>query len=523
MGQESRFFGAGFNYSNVRNISFQGNVVDLPAVFGITGIWTGSNGMLATIATNQNFQGFVLNGYNFGSGRIQSIRFDAGIDVKTKSYTADIIVYDSGDLFNLTGTFYNTINTSGWQYLQDFSESYDFTRKENGGYSYNHSASIRFNSGVGDLNAIAAAQALAKSIFTGSNLGVAFYSGYTNKNGKRFYNENYNLIDNGCRFDETFDFDSDSGSYSFIRTNQFVLEQNGIINVSENGQLRGIVDPTFISAENALGTAMADSYNRCNLVFGLYAPSNSYPLVSTPNISSRTIDIFQNNLNYSVNFTNDISNKNRYTWDYTQTVTYDEVVARVTENGSVIGRGENRDLAYQNAKNGFNNDVVTGIGYRADSFYTQWDGATTHFLKSKQQRFAPPRGTIEYSYEFSNEATLVGTNGIKRIEVQLDTNAPIYRYSKFGIFNAKEIVQDEQTSTLGTQSTSLNLIGDCNTQVPLSTYLASAIPVINTYAPAGLDVIITDAAYSFTPNRNITTVNINYEFSKLVNKTISIL
>lgn len=525
LSQESRFLGAGFNYSNSKRLSINGLVTDLPAVFGITGVWTGSLGMLATIANNANFQPLILNGVNFGSGRIQSMAFSPEIDVKTKSYTAELVVQESGDLFNLTGYYYSGINTAGWQYLNNFDENYQFQRKDNGGYSYTHSANVQFSSGVGQLDAIMAAKALARSIFTGSNLGYAFYSGFTNKLGKRFMRESYDLIDNTCAFDETFDFDSNSGDYSVTRTNAYQLGTDGVITVAENAQIRGIVDSTYQNALNALAGEMAGAYDRCNSVFGLYAPANPYPLISSPTVSNRTIDVFNNNLGYSVTFTNDITNYGAFTWDYTQQITYADNIARLTENGSVVGRG-NRTEAYSAALAGYADTVKAGAPARAASFYSQWIGSSYYFLDTQQVKWSPVKGAIEYSYNYSNEPVVVGTDGIKRIDTAIPNERPVYSYGRFAIFNEKEIVQDEKQETEGSTTISVQLAGE--KAVPLSVYLENAKTTVNAIVGSGYNAydttgyFLNESTYSFNPNQNGANVNVHYRYNKLASKTVAI-
>lgn len=520
LSQESQFFGAGFNYTNNKTLTINGYVIDLINSFGITGIWTGEQGINRIIADNPSFEGIVLNGVNFGSGRFQDITFDIGNDVRVKNYTATVLLAETGNLFNFTGTYYSGINTNNWQYLQSFEENYDFNKKQNGGYSYSHSASIQFNSGIGQLNAIDAAKNLAKSIFTGSALGFAFYSGYTNKRGKRFISESYNLIDNSCSFDESFDFDSDSGSYSVTRTNSFELGDNGIINVSENGTIRGIYRPTFDSAASAINIELDSAYPRCSGVFSTYAPANAFPLINSPTVQSRNFDIFNNNLGYSISFSNDITNSGSYFWDYSQQVTYSEGIARMTEEGSLIGRGENKTLAYNNAKTGFNL-VKNTAANRATQFYSDNVGApTTNFLEAQTVTHSPFRGTVDYSFNFSNEEVIVGTDGIKRIDVQIEENKPVYLYTEFNIINYKEIIQAQNNGTAGNRTITLNLQGERG--VALSTYLDNAKTQVNNNIPLETDPFVLDASYSFNPNENNTQLNLTWNYNKLVGRTISV-
>jgi len=527
LNQESRFLDAGFNYSNSQTITINGLLIDLAQSQGISGVWTGIQGLINTVANDTNFQPLILNGYNFGSGRIQNIAFSPGIDVKTKSYTASLLVSNTGSLTNFTGFYYSGIDISNFQYLQSFNEDYAFTRKENGGYSYNHSAAIRFNSGsAATLNAIGAAKSLATTLFTGSNLGFAFYSGYTNKAGKRFYRESYNLIDNSCNFDETFDFDSYSGTYSVIRTNKYELSEAGIITVVENASIKGIIDPTFDAGSAAINVEEAGAYARCNTLYGLYAPPNAYPLIASPLVHNLTIDPFNNQFAYTLGFTNQINESGSYFWNYTQSIDYVDGIAKAKEVGEVIGDGANRSVSYNNAYTAFTGVVLPGIYGRAGVFYSNEINPVpnAYFIETQDRSFSPMQGVIRYAYNFTNESVVNGTNGIKRIDARVGGNNPVYLYGRFGIINSREVIQDEQTSTLGDQTYEVALRGERT--VPLATYLTNATTQLNNIIASGIPTniayFIEDAAYSFRPNENLVSVSAKAVYNQTATKSLNL-
>lgn len=519
--QESRFFDAGFNYSQTKRLTINGLVSSFSSTFGITGVWTGAEGMINTVKNNPNFQPLVVNGVSFGSGRIQSYAFAPGLDVKLKTYTAELVVFETGNLFNLTGSYYSGIDSSSFQYLQRFDEDFNFNRKENGGYGYTHNASVQFNSGVGNLNAIQSAQVLAKTLFTGANLGFAFYSGFTNKQGKRFYRESYNLIDNGCSFDETFDFDSNSGSYSVTRTNRYDINDAGIITINENAQIAGIVSPTFQSALAAVNTEMVGAYDRCNALFTLYAPANAFTLITSPVVQSRTFDLFQNSFAYTLSFSNDITNSGLYFWNYSQQITYADEVARLSENGSILGRGRNYTESYNNAVSGFVILNASAPG-RASNFYAQNVGSSANvFLDTQERRYSPFKGEIDYTYNYSNEVLVAATGGVKRIDIVTQDSSPNYLYSAYNIVNYKEIIQDGQNATVGRYSLNLNMIGVKS--IGLDTYLENAKTAINARIPTGQDAYITEASYSYNPNDNQVGVIVGWNYYLPASKTISVI
>lgn len=516
LSQDARFFDAGFQYSSARRLSIAGTVNDLTNTFGISGIWDGSEGVLATIRNNHDYQALTLNGVSFGSGRIESINFDAGLDVRTKGYTASILVLDSGNLFNFTGVYYSGIDTSNMQYLQSFGEDYSFNHKVNGGYSYSHSANIQFTSGVGQLNAIGAAQSLARTLFTGSNLGFAFYPGYTNKQGKRYITETYNLIDNTCGFQETFDFDADDGNYSATNTVSVQLDENGVMTAVENGNIRGIENPNYQKALAAVGIEMTGSYIRCSGAATYYFPTGAI-LVNTPTSQGRAIDIFNNVVNYTVTFDNNPNNLRTYFWDYTLQAARQDGVSTVTENGSVIGRGPNVTTSFVNAQAGFA-VVKAGIGARTTALFVTPYNPSTNYLESKQESYSPVQSQCSYAYQYSNDPTLISSAGIRRKVVTEETDTPIYSYNKINIFNVAEIAQNDYQSTHGSTTISVDMEGDKT--VTLAMFLAAAIAEINARAPVGNDRFVGGSSYTYSPNEGGANVQLTWLFNRAASQTI---
>ncbi len=509
LSQDARFFDAGFQYASARRLSIAGTVNDLTNGFGISGIWDGSEGVLATIRDNHDYQSLTLNGVSFGSGRIESISFGEGLDVRTKGYTANILVFDSGNLFNFTGVYYSGINTTNWQYLQGLSEDYSFDRKLNGGYAYTHSASIQFTSGVGQLNAIGAAQAVARTLFTGGNLGFAFYPGYTNRQGKRYITESYNVITNECSFQETFDFDNDLGAYSATYTTSVQLSEQGIVTAVENGEIKGIENPNYQKALSAVGIEMTGSYLRSSGAATFYFPTGAL-LVTSPISQGRVIDIFNNDIRYTVTFDNSPANQRTYFWDYTLQASKQDGVSTVTEDGTVVGRGANPTVSFANAQAGFA-VVKAGIGARTTALFVNQYAPATNYLESKQESYAPIQAQVGYGYQYSNDPTLISDSGIRRKQVTEETDASVYSYNRLNIFNVAEIAQNDYQSTQGNTVISVAMEGDKT--VGLSSYLTLAISEINSRIPAGADRYVGGSNYSFDPNGGTANVQLNWLYN----------
>lgn len=514
--QQARFFGAGFQYASFRRLSIAGTLNDLAGTYGISGVWSGQEGLLATIRNNANYQPLVLNGVDFGSGRIESIDADAGLDVKLKGYTANIVIYDSGNLFNFTGTYYSGIETTNFANLAQFDESYSFTKPLNGGYSYSHDATIQFISGSQQLFAIGAAQSLARTLFTGGNLGFAFYPGHTDKQGKRYVTETYNLIDNSCGFQETFSFDNDNGAYSATYTTSVQLDDQGVVTATENGNIRGIENPNYQKALSAVGVEMTGSYYRCSGAAQTYFPTGAI-LITSPISQARAIDIFNNVVDYTVTFNNSPINQRSYYWDRTLSIALQDGVSTVTEQGSVQGRGENESVAFTNARTGFG-IVLQGISGRCGALFTGPYAPATNYLVSKSQSFAPVQSRVTYGYSYSNDPTLIADSGVRRAEVTIDKNPPIYQYNKLGIIQVAEIAQNDYQGTLGAQGVNVAVEGDKTVGLPQ--LLSTAVGYINANAPAGTDRHVGAASYTYDINQNAANVSLTWRYGRSVSSTL---
>jgi len=493
--QQSRFFQAGFNYANTKSIRINGLLTDLTNSFGVTGIWTGID---TTNKAAIDYQPLLINGVNFGSGRIISITYDQGNDVRLKNYSASIEVLDSGNLFNLTGTNYNEINFSNAQYLQNFNENWSFNKKANGGYSSNHSASIQFTTGVGSLNAIESAKTLAKTLFTGSNLGFAFYSGYSNRQGKRFFTESYNLIDKKCSFSELFDFNSDNGRYSATRVHNVSLDAFGIVLTSEQGTINGIENINYQNALAALNTELTGTYYRCSGVSFNYFPTGAL-LINSPLSQSRSFDLFANNLSYEISYSNNPNNSGTYFWDYTQQITNSNGIGTVSENGTILGRGTNPTISFSAAQNGL---IITksGIFERITGVFISSFNSGQNFIQSKSESYNPLGGQTSYGYSFSNDPSLISNVGIRKKEIVVSDNTPVHSYNKLNIFNYKEIAQDDKQSTVGVSTVDVKMEGDKTVGLP--DFLTLATTSINSRIPAGGNIYIGAANYTYDKNNN---------------------
>ncbi len=86
-----------------------------------------------------NMRGKVLD-FNFE-------REDESKDVQKKKYQATIEVYATGNLFNAYTGYYSGINWDRAEILNNFNESFSYTKNQDSSSQYTQEISLRFNSG----------------------------------------------------------------------------------------------------------------------------------------------------------------------------------------------------------------------------------------------------------------------------------------------------------------------------------------------------------------------------------------
>ena len=355
--QNSQFFGQVFRYQNQKSLSVQGVIRDEANYSGVSGIGYKINQFFSG---DNDYQPILINGYDFGTGKITSVSFDQGNDVRLKNYTVDIICYESGNLFNLTGLYYSGIqdsNNAPYHLLDNLSE--DFSYNKNGAsFGYSHSVNLKFNSAANvPQSPIGMAKSLASKLIY-SNVPFGFLiSGENTGIGRKTYNESYDLITNECSFVENYERPTNNNGLLYTLTNSFERNENGIASVGEEANIKnvtGVLRPEYFN-ENwiEMGGLLTGAFSRCSGVFSRYAEVNSYSLYTGYTTLSKTINPFEGVATYNINFTNNPAQLSGYSWNYTHEITKSDRYYNVNENGSVLGHGTPQTVGLNAANNGY--------------------------------------------------------------------------------------------------------------------------------------------------------------------------
>jgi len=264
-GQQSQFFGNEvINYRVKKELSVQGLLQNLTNSSGVSGIL---NGIAALEAQANDWSPIIINGVNFGSGYFSNIKFDEGLDVRTKGYTVDVVIPQTGSINNLpTNDTYYGVSYNNFQYIESMTESLSLNRDFESD-DYSHTIDIKVNTAniTGSVNL---AKSVAKNLFESNNFNgyVGAYYGLSGK--KSVYEESYDRVNGECSFNQsTKFFNTVNGNYSVNKKYSYDRETNGIVTVKEQGEITALAQPYLEVLDNAYQTESANAYANCSAVF----------------------------------------------------------------------------------------------------------------------------------------------------------------------------------------------------------------------------------------------------------------
>lgn len=470
---EFEFIGENFNFRNRKDLTIEGELLALDNFSGVEPIWSGVSGI---ISTQVEYSNILLNGISFGSGRLNSISFTPGVDVRRKPYTASFSVYSSGNISNLIQSgysgLYSGFSANDFKNISSLSETFDFQKNQDQTYTYDRQLDLSLLSG-----SPSAAQSQAKNIANfifQSDVTFPFlnsqYPNFYEASGRKIYSENYDLIKNEYSFSESFTFQN-SSNYIWTYSHSTSQEENGEITVTERGRFKGINNSNYTAALNGFNTNFSSHYTRCNVVMSYYYPSCS--LKSTPISIEIERDTFLGEISYTVVFSTNPKYVGGVIWDYTHTCEQNDGVCSISERGTVIGLGA-RASRFSVASTYFSTYVKPYISTRIASYYS---GASLFLASTCSATFKEESssitdsefdGKIEYSYKFTNDSRIENANGINFSEINISNSSPvpiISIYQILGDRNSEYAVPVYRgNSSLGSFSFNVKIISSEATQ-----------------------------------------------------------
>lgn len=396
----------------------------------------------------------IINGYNFGTGKIISADFPSSADgtdnqILIGKWSASIEVYESGDS-SLISNALDSLSISNTNFLQDFSESFTASRGADNAYQFSHDVSLKYMSGLQPdgaggteiINPISSAKTLAQSIFSQTlssfNLALGMDTSYDyNSIAQNFFNETYDLENGTASYQKRFslyntDNEADETNYSAQITTAFEMGDDGVAKVTERGEIKGR-DPlprkVMTKSLEAYVSLKESSYARCNTVYNTYKSYLSTPttlpwlkpnassLVNSIISQSKSVDVNQGTVSYDVSYTDDNNIKNI---DRIEEKTID-----LSTEGNVTSVSEQGTITVRESK--FSNDpsliisklpIITSAKTRCTNVYLKTK--RTGILKilkttvkyngaSFSSSYARGGKTLDYSYNFTDDPEVTNT------------------------------------------------------------------------------------------------------------------
>lgn len=542
----NEFWGDAFNPSAVEVYNISARIKSFDQRNSVS-VWNGSSGV-NVIATGYTDGLIIVNGVNLGSGRLLSLRFQEGTDTIDKKYEASFEILRSGNLWNLTGSFYSGVSFLAGEgrksYIRNITETFNILKESNGTTTTTQDLSFEIDKSVtGDITNFA--KYLARNILTGVP-NLYFFQDYpvyevggTGSGFINYYNETYDTINNKYSFSRTY---RNNGNSKAIWNYSHSLSYNGNeVIASEEGEIRSVY---YKNGPPTIGKSIWFSYHTGALDFwkqisgqiynrvndniykfysgylGMYTGSQC-PLSTYPISVSINENPLEGLLTYNYTYSNNpLYTGSGYTFSNSRNVSIEEKgYLRVTENGSYQGVSPNRTQRFTLASGAYFGKIgeienrVRSAFINADAIALRDCNYTGEIFKTSQdETFREYEGIIDYTYVYTNNPNYYpATSSFSRYEVEVSTNLPVHLVNNFFIPNYKEISQSARNSTEGVVTQRVTVYGRSG-GMPVQLYLNEALT--KTIPPTGVDVYLKEANSSFSFNKNVYTLNLVYGFGK---------
>lgn len=493
--QTNNFLGDGVaRLNSTRNLTIRVFERDVLVNSGVSGNWQDFQDALS--ASDNFAENITLNGYQLGSGVINSVAITDQNPVRVGYHNINISVPVTGNLGytddSATNNYYTNLanSISNSEYIKDISEDFSVSNSEENDYEQDHSVTVQFVGEVED-GALTAARNVASGILKASNAPrVGFIYGedgvnstiYKNKDKKHYFSESYDLFNKRCTFSKIHRGNNSDDCTNKVKTT-IRLESDGVVTVRETGEIKG--EDSFDQALTCFndliaGAGSAPVYIRCNTAYQKYKTTHFGPSYAGGSISSgkeptlgtlhtqpttvgKQFNKKAKKINYDITFTTFDRMKTEYLREYTLNLSQDQRgIFTISENGTVrpfangiighhAGNVNNRDNStirgYLTTEINASSNASTG---RAREFYTEATGYTGANLKETRSDITYPKYGIEMQYtkEYSDDVSLrfvdigsslgVSSASFKSMNVSVSDKLPTFMRQEFVAANKKD-------------------------------------------------------------------------------------
>jgi hypothetical protein len=445
---KNNFWGdSGFKYGSTISISIKGYILNLANAFGVKGIFDACKALSDSLGLNQDI---IINGINYGVGKISNVSFDSGNWVRVTEYTVSVEILKEGNLKDppQNDSFENgvlsSISTSS-HFIEDFSESYsiDYSSNEDS-INGSHSIDLKISSlfpGDRILFAKNLASVLYSKTFANQIAEIA-YKKPSESLRKDFYSENYDIIEGKCGFKRNFSYSNTEECFSRQRSLSVSLEEDGTATVTESNKINGncMQPDLFGSAELGFASEITGSFFRCSGLLDLYKIPFGIKSGLMPDEINRSVkrNKFNGEIEYNLVFSNDQRRKGFYFHEYTLDLSRSEdFIWNASEAGSIRGSGRvGESIKFDNAYSGWQLEN-TGISGRVISLYSgeakiKPSGSYLKLI-NKTLDFEPFDGVVSYNFSFTDDLNLDMSSDIRRRSISITDSKPTIIHNDFVI------------------------------------------------------------------------------------------
>lgn len=449
--RENQFLGEVSRYRSIKNYAIEGvfhsgqyvdnnNILNFPLKAPVTGYYNPDT--LDTVS---------INGVSLGEGRITNLNIPQGDHIKRGVYNINFSVYEDGDLSNITSDpNYAGLATMGSAKLIDnISESFNFATSANNNYAYDHTLTVTYIDHTTD--AINLAKTLASQIFA-ATLPFPLFSDPTisttyNTAGKKYFTETFNLINKTCTFTKKFEvLNNTQTHYTHEYKNSITIDQNGIVAVSENGNIRIKSIPFSSYIDSSLNTVAGGAYNRCNALFqnilvGLTSLGSYESLNTIPLSFGKSINKLAGEIQYNIAFANNayIYQKSSIYGSHEFTITLDQTenrIININENGVFTIIGKKSDSYTTSNIITLGQTLITESDSRCSSFYSSCGFSDTLKELGRSMDFGKNFKSLNYTINYTDDKTILTDNNyFTKIAYQIGADKANHIYQEYKIAN----------------------------------------------------------------------------------------
>jgi len=513
------YLGEAFNHRRVTNISLNGRMVSDRASDGgainpspLYDIWDGMGQIRTDI---QDFQDVFVNGIAVGKGRVVGYSFPESRDPRSSEYSVELEVYASGDISNLTGEGYANWNFGEeiLPYLKDLKEDFNFERLPDGTFNYDRSLSFSLIEPEDDWNFYAYSDFNERRTFFFGDpaftvLNAAYPSFYAEA-GQRSYTESHDKINGSYSFSETFKGPSPGKVYHWEKSTSITISQEGETSLSEEGTIKGVLEPSFSSAKTGMTEVEGGVAARVQSFYSEYSGVCADGLFLTS--KSKSIDENSGVYTYTFDFSVDPLSTGQFLISRDTSIQTDEQgITTISENGGV----SSFDGSLAAAREKYTNDIEPNIFARILASYEAFIVCaleTDLNITSYDLTYSEFEAALTYSKTYKNDKESLHL-GCFKVSTEMTSTDTLHNVFLAVTPYDGEIAQKQNTSALAQKSQVISVTNTCEETKTLEEYVEAAKSFIE--VPDEITFFLSGFNYFFDPDNSVLVMNVSYLYTK---------